>query len=193
MAKPLKGFQRFRRDMESLALLGAVRAAERTVRELQQEGPSWTGQFSNSWQITGPQGQTVKGNGGQGEPRPLKFMEGPFTGPQAVRTLFRTGVTTNKVVFTISNFSPWAGEATDLRESRFYRPTPEPQTQLGLSKWEQSGQRRPSRSHPRYQIFGGDTGDASRTAPKDWFTKYVTGGRLDKSVTVEMDNMLRRL
>ena len=193
MAKPLKGLQRFRRDMESLALLGAVRAAERTVRELQQEGPSWTGQFSNSWQITGPQGQTVKGNGSRGEPRPLKFMEGPFTGPQAVRTLFRTGVTTNKVVFTISNFSPWAGEATDLRESRFYRPTPEPQTQLGLSKWEQSGQRRPSRSHPRYQIFGGESGDASRTASKDWFTKYVTGGRLDKSVTVEMDNMLRRL
>ena len=192
MAKPLKGLQRFRRDMESLALLGAVRAAERTVRELQQEGPSWTGQFSNSWQITGPQGQTVKGNGGRGEPRPLKFMEGPFTGPQAVRTLFRTGVTTNKVVFTVSNFSPWAGEATDLRESRFYRPTPEPQTQLGLSKWEQSGQRRPSRWHPRYQIFGGESGDASRTASKDWFTKYVTGGRLDKSITVEMDNMLRR-
>ena len=193
MAKPLKGLQRFRRDMESLALLGAVRAAERTVRELQQDGPSWTGKFSNSWQITGPQGQTVKGNGASGEPRPLKFMEGPFTGPQAVRTLFRTGVTTNKVVFTISNFSPWAGEATDLIESRFYRPTPEPQTRLGLSKWERSGQRRPSKQHPRYQIFGGETGDASRTAPKDWFTKYVTGGRLDKSITVEMDNMLRRL
>ncbi len=193
MAKPLKGLQRFRRDMESLALLGAVRAAERTVRELQQDGPSWTGKFSNSWQITGPQGQTVKGNGAPGEPRPLKFMEGPFTGPQAVRTLFRTGATTNKVVFTVSNFSPWAGEATDLIESRFYRPTPEPQTRLGLSKWERSGQRRPSRQHPRYEIFGGDTGDASRTAPKDWFTKYVTGGRLDKSITVEMDNMLRRL
>jgi|TARA_R100000482_G_scaffold11562_1_gene3442 hypothetical protein len=179
--------------MESLALLGAIRAAERTVRELQQDGPSWTGKFSNSWQITGPQGQTVKGNGAAGEPRPLKFMEGPFTGPQALRTLFRTGVTTNKVVFTVSNFSPWAGEATDLVESRFYRPTPEPQTRLGLSKWERSGQRRPSRQHPRYEIFGGDTGDASRTAPKDWFTKYVTGGRLDKSITVEMDNMLRRL
>jgi len=193
MAKPLKGLQRFRRDMESLALLGAVRAAERTVRELQQEGPSWTGQFSNSWQITGPQGQAVKGNGGGGEPRPLKFMEGPFTGPQAVRTLFRTGVTTNKVVFTVSNFSPWAGEATDLRENRFYRPTPEPQTRLGLSKWERSGNARPSRLHPRYEIFTPSTGNASRTASQDWFTKYVTGGRLDKSVTVEMDNMLRRL
>ncbi|BAQ93174.1 hypothetical protein [uncultured Mediterranean phage uvMED] len=186
-------FNQIDQEVASAALLGTIKAAEKTVKELQQEGPSWTGQFSNSWQITGPQGQQVKGDGQPGEPRPVKFMTAPFTGQQAAKTLFRTTVTTNKVVFTVSNFSPWAGEATDLRESRFYRPTPEPETRLGLSKWERSGQRRPSKRHPRYQIFGGGSGDASRTAPQDWFTKYVTGGRLDKSVTVEMDNMLRRL
>jgi hypothetical protein len=27
----------------------------------------------------------------------------------------------------------------------------------------------------------------------DWFTKYVTGGRLDRSVTIEMNNMLGSL
>ena len=193
MAKGLRGFDRFRRDIESLALLGAVKAAERTVQELQQEGPSWTGKFSNSWQIEGPQGQSIKGDGRPGEPRPLKFSVGPFTGPQAVSTLVRTKLTTDKVVFTISNFSQWAGEATDLRESNFYRPTPEPQTQLGRSKWEQSGQKRPTERHMRYEIYTGSPGDGSRTAEQDWFTKYATSGRLDKAVTLEMDNMLRRL
>ena len=188
-----KMFRQIDQDVSSAALIGAIKAAEKTVQELQQEGPSWTGKFSNSWQIEGPQGQKVKGDGQPGEPRPVKFPTAPFTGPQALRTLVRTSVTTKKVVFTISNFSPWAGEATDLRESHFYRPTERPQTQLGLSKWEQSGQKRPVEKHPRYEIFGGSEGDASRTAPKDWFTKYVTGGRLDKSVTIEMDNMLRKL
>ena len=187
-----KMFRQIDQDIASVTLLGAIKSAEKTVQELQKEGPSWTGRFSNSWEIKGPQGQQVKGDGREGEPRPVKFMTAPFTGPQALRTLVRTGLTTRKAVFTISNFSPWAGEATDLRESRFYRPTPEPQTQLGLSKWEQSGQRRPSKQHPRYDIFGGGTGDASRTAPKDWFTKYVTGGKLDRAITIEMDNMLRR-
>lgn len=185
--------QRLDQDAASLALLSTIKAAERTVKELQQEGPSWTGRFSNSWQITGPQGQQVKGDGNPGEPRAVKFMTAPFTGPQAARVLFRTTATTNKVVFTVSNYSRWAGYATDLVDGRFYRPTEQPQTQLGLSKWELSGQRRPGSLHRRYQINGGGSGDASRTAQEDWFAKYVTGGRLDKSVSIEVNNMLRRL
>lgn len=181
------------RDISSAVLIGAIKGAEKTIQELQQEGPSWTGKFSNSWQITGPQGQAVKGDGQPGEPRPLKFIEAPFSGPQALSTLVRVNATTRKAVFTISNFSPWAGEATDLRESNFYRLTERPQTQLGLSKWEKSGQKRPIERHPRYDIYGGGIGDASRTAKKNWFTSYVTGGKLDKSVTIEMDNMLRKL
>ena len=58
-----KLFRQIDQDIASLALLGTINAAERTVRELQQEGPSWTGRFSNSWEINGPQGQTVKGDG----------------------------------------------------------------------------------------------------------------------------------
>ena len=52
-----KMFQKIDQDVASLALLGAIKSAERAVSELQQEGPSWTGKFSNSWEINGPQGQ----------------------------------------------------------------------------------------------------------------------------------------
>ena len=169
----------------STVTFGPLRAAHRVVSELQQEGPSWTGQFSNSWQIETLDGRFFKGDGGRGEPRRLDIPL--LTGRQAIKA----GFAKDRIVYTISNFSQWAGEATDLVESRFSRPTSQPETQIGLSKWEQSGQRRPSKRHSRYEIFGGGSGNASRTAPQDWFTKYVAGGSLDKAVTIEMANILR--
>ena len=170
----------------SAVVNGPLASARRVISELQQEGPSWTGRFSNSWKIETLDGRSYGGDGQQGEPRSVKIPL--LTGRQAFKTVFNK----DKVVYTISNFSPWAGEATDLRESNFYRPTERPQTQLGLSKWERSGQKRPIERHPRYDIFGGGKGRASRTASQDWFTKYVTGGKLDRAITIEMDNMLRR-
>jgi len=185
-------FNQVDQDISSLALLGVINAAERTVKELQQEGPSWTGQFSNSWQITGPQGQQVKGDGKPGEPRPVKFMKAPFTGPQALRVLGRTATTKNKVVFKVSNFSPWAGYASDLVEGVFAPRTPEPVTQLGKSKWQKSGQSRPKAPNFRYEIYGGGAGEASRTAEKNWLTSYINGGKLDKAIEIEMDSLLRK-
>jgi len=188
-----KMFRQIDQDVASLALLSTINAAERTVRELQQEGPSWTGRFSNSWEINGPQGQQVKGNGQPGEPRKITFAKAPFTGLQAVQVLGRTGLTTNKVVFKIDNFSPWAAYASDLAEGRFFPRSPGPETQLGKSKLEQSGQSRPRGAHRRYQIYGGGSGNASRTAKENWLTNYVNGGRLDKSIQIEVDEMSRRL
>jgi len=185
--------QRIDQDMASLALLSTIKAAERTVKELQQEGPSWTGRFSNSWEINGPQGQQVKGNGQPGEPRRVSFPKAPFTGQQALRVLGRTGLTTNKVVFKLDNFSPWAAYASDLADGKFAPRSPEPQTQLGRSKWERSGQARPKGAHRRYQTSGGGAGNASRTAKENWLTDYINGGRLDKAIQIEVDKMLRRL
>jgi len=188
---PKNGFWKLAKELDmvgaSTVTVGPLRAAQRVIRELQEEGPSWTGQFSNSWQVETLDGRSFKGDGGRGEPRRINIPL--LTGRQALKA----GFGKDRVVYIVSNFSPWAGEATDLIESKFSRPTPQPETQLGLSKWERSGQKRPVERHPRYDIFGGGDGDASRTAAKDWFTKYVTGGRLDKSVTIEMDNMLRSL
>lgn len=172
----------------SAVSFGPIRAAHRTVRELQQEGPSWTGRFSNSWKIETPDGRSFKGSGQPGEPQPLPVPA--LTGPQALKA----GIAKDRIVFTISNFSPWAGQAVDFVDDNFYRPTPKPQTQLGLKKWEESGLARPKERHKRYNIYSeSDLGNASRTADQDWFTTYVTSGKLDRTITFEMDNMFRSL
>ena len=176
----------------SAVLIGPIAAAERIVREVQQAGPSWTGKFSNSWQIEGPQGQAVKGDCQPGEPRPVQFTTAPFTGRQAAATLFRTTVLKDKIVFKISNFSTYAAEATDEVQSTFIRPkdAPVPQTQLGLSKWEEQTTTR-LRNTYRGQTGGGrPNGSASRTAPLDWLATYASAG-LNRAVKIEMDAALR--
>ena len=176
----------------SAVLIGPIAAAERIVREVQQAGPSWTGKFSNSWQIEGPQGQAVKGDGQPGEPRPVQFTTAPFTGRQAAATLLRTNVLKDRVVFKISNFSKYAAEATDEVQSTFIRPkdAPVPQTQLGLSKWEEQTTTR-LRNTYRGQTGGGrPNGSASRTAPLDWLATYASAG-LNRAVKIEMDAALR--
>lgn len=201
MARGFKGFRQggaeLSKDLDrvaaSLTLSGPTLAAQRIVRELQQAGPSWTGKFSNSWQIEGPQGQLVKGDGGPGEPRPVVFRTAPFTGPQAAATLLRTGLLKDKVVFRVSNFSPYAGQATDVEQGNFVRPSPLPQTELGKRKFDPApgGRNNPSF---RWDIGSGtNSSSSSRTADQDWLGDYAGGGRMDKAVRIEMDAALRAL
>lgn len=196
---PLKAFRRADRDIASLALLSAISAAEKTVKQLQEEGPSWTGRFSNSWQIEGPQGQTVKGDGRTGEPRPIKFKEAPFTGPQATATLLKINLLKDKTVFKISNFSEHAAIAIDaLQQSNsLYQNGWEkyggPITDLGISNLDISSEGREGGSSLRGDIGGGsNTSASSRTAPLDWFATFVEGGRLDKTVKISVDEILRK-
>ena len=177
----------------SLALVGPTLAAQKVVSELQQAGPSWSGKFSNSWQIEGPQGQTVKGDGNPGEPRPVIFSSAPFTGRQATATLLRTTFLKDKVIFRISNFSVYADIATDLTEAVFIRPTPLPQTSLGRKKFYEVQEGRKG-STLRWDIGGGSPkSESSRTANKDWLPTYAGGGSLTKAVQVEMDAVMRGL
>jgi hypothetical protein len=166
---------------------GPKAAAERVVRELQQDGPNWSGQFSNSWQIQTP---TVlkKGTGQPGEPVPVTTP--PLTGQQVVKSF----LTKDSVVFTISNFAPHALEAIDAvqHDRQYYarRKTATPQTSLGLSKWEVFGPR--AAASYRGQTGGGSQGgNSSRTAPLDWFSTYASA-ELGRAVQIEMDSAFRR-
>jgi hypothetical protein len=165
---------------------GPKRAAERVVQELQQAGPSWTGRFSNSWQIQTPT-RLVKGSGQAGEPVPLS------TPSLRGREVSKSFISKDSVVFTISNFSPHTLEAIDAVEhDRTYwrRPTPEPTTQLGKRKWEVSGPRK--NVSYRGQIGGGSEGsNSSRTADLDWFAAYASA-QLDRAVQIEMDSAINR-
>lgn len=182
--------QEIDRIAASALLVGPTVAAERVVRELQQAGPSWTGRFSNSWQIEGPQGQLVRGDGQPGEPRPVEFTTAPFTGPQAAATLLRTTVLKDKIVFKISNYSQYAGLATDVEQGIFRRPTPEPLTQLGRSKFFEGDK---PRNNPSFRWDVGNqavVGSSSRTAEQDWLPNYVAAG-LNRAIQISMDAALR--
>ena len=193
----------------SLVVSGPSRAAKRTIRELQQEGPSWTGKFSNSYQIETPDGRMYKGDGQPGEPRPIKLPIGLLTGRQNVRG---SAPVKDRAVTTISNFSEYAAEATDVIESGFFRPTEEPTTALGRRKFREGDGGRPrtessfdaetaaktgsSMQLPSYrgEIGGGPpNGESSATADLDWFAMYVEGGGLDRAVAIEMDDLFTEL
>ena len=189
------------RNVPSAILIGAIKSAERTISELQAEGPSWSGTFGNSWQVEGPQGQLLKGSGAPGEAVPLKFKEGPFTGVQAVQTVARTKILKDKTVFIISNFSDHVSEATDKTSASpaYYQKGWElypagPNTQQGKKNFDfedDSGRKETSR---RGEIGGGNSkSTSSRTAPLDWFSTFEKGGRVDKAVRIEMDRALRRV
>lgn len=166
---------------------GPKRVAERVVREVQQAGPSWSGKFSNSWQIQTPS-RLVQGTGQPGEPKPL--VTPTLTGREVTKSI----ALKDSIVFTISNFAPHALEAIDAIEHdrQYYarRKTATPTTSLGLSKWQVEGPRR--NVSTRGQTGGGEEGsNSSRTAPLDWFADYASA-KLDRAVKLEMDSALRR-
>jgi len=192
--KALKGFidRRGRNLVDIDKIVGTTvangqrAAAERVVRQLQQAGPSWSGQFSNSWQIS--TASTVsRGTGSSGEPQLIKAPL--VTGREAV-----AGQIFKDPLLTITNFAPHALEAIDAVEHdrQYYarRKTATPQTALGLSKWKVEGPR--SNVSARGQTGGGNKGlNSSRTAPLDWFADYASA-KLDRAVRIEMDSALRR-
>lgn len=148
---------------------GPKRAAERIVRDLQERGPAWTGQFSNSWQIASPTG--IKG--GTGAPgRPQSVYAPVLSGRQVTRSL----LTKDKLVFTISNFSPYADIATDIEPGTFINPGTEP-----IKPIEKTGKRQKG---IRGLLVG--QGGNQRTAPLDWFSIYIKAGAIDKAIEVAM-------
>jgi len=166
---------------------GPRAASERVVRELQKAGPSWSGEFSNSWQIATPS-TTVRGSGTPGEPKSL--VAPTLTGREVTKSFLLK----DSVVFRITNFAPHALEAIDAVEHdrQYYarRKTAEPQTALGRSKWEVTTPRK--NVSARGAIGGGAEGtNSSRTAPLDWFATYASAN-LGRAVQLEMDSAIRR-
>lgn len=186
----------FDRAVSSLVVSGPTRVAKRTIRELQEEGPSWTGRFSNSWQIETPDGRVYKGDGNEGEPRPIKLPIGLLTGRQNIRGSLPLK---DRAVTTISNFSDHVAEATDKTSAspayykkgwKLYPNGPNTRQGKGNFDFEDSGRKEISR---RGEVGGGNPkSTSSRTAPLDWFSTFEKGGRVDKAVRIEMDRALRR-
>ena len=174
MARRRNGFMELAEKLEAgfLApfILWVARSAQGVVKDLQELGPSWSGEFSNSWEIA-TESKVSSGTGAPGSPQrllaPILTVDQFKFKPQ--------------IKYYIANKAPHADVALDLVEGKYIYPGFEP------NKQAQSGK--------RVSGFRGDLalgqGSNRRTAPLDWYATYVQGGRLDKAISLYMDQALR--
>ena len=197
MAKPNNEIPELSKDIKRvhinavnklLPLLG-----EEVVSRLQQAGPSWTGRYSNSWQIE-VAGVKSTGTRNPGEPKPVKSPKIKLADARANR------VSRNAIKLEIRNLARSRGYAQDEKEGRFRRGKAgtkkigvEPKTKLG---------KRPGKftetTTGRVIGFRGDIGGgkpgviSSRTAPLDWFDTFKDGGELKRIIKIEVDKNNKR-
>jgi hypothetical protein len=152
---------------------GPARAAEEIVVDLQEAGPVWSGEFSNSWEISTSDGRKTSGTGAPGLPKriPAPLLSG-------------RGFAFDENKYIISNFSDHADIARDFEEGEFIDPGTDP------IKLPEAGTRV---SGIRGDLILDDDGPNRRTAPLDWYTTYVLGGQLDNRIKLEFDAELGRV
>jgi len=160
----------------------AKQASQAVVADLQQAGPSWSGKFSNSWEIE-EGGTSVSGNSVPGEPVAVIFPGLPKS--------TRKAQSTDIIVFKITNTSSYKDLAMDKVEGSFTRPTKLPQTSLGRSKFDEVLQGRAGLSR-RGSTGGGGAGASSRTANLDWYPDYVNSGRIERIIKTQLSSLVRR-
>jgi len=151
---------------------GPARVAENVVRELQVKGPGWTGRFSNSWSIKTPL-TTVAGSASAGEAKKLTV---PQLSGESIRRVYKG----NKAVFSVYNTASYAGIAVDKEQGVFVRKG-EP-----IKPIEKTGTRADG-IRGKLQGAGGN----SRTAPYNWYSIYVLGGAMDKTISTTLSRALR--
>ena len=157
-------------------ILGVAKSAQGVVKELQELGPSWSGEIANSWEISS-ESKVSSGTGTTGAPQRLLA---PILTPSEYK--FKP-----IVKYYIANKSDHADYALDLKEGRFW-PREAPQTARNVVL---SGSR-PSGDHKRGAIQSGD-GSATSSAELDWYTRYVQERKLDKTISIYMDQALRNV
>lgn len=164
-------FDKFAREADSLiasAIAGrALRASEVIVRELQKAGPQWSGRFSNSWTIIS----------GSRATRPSQSTGLPQD-VEAPRVTGREILSRGTWLIRIENVAPHAAIAMDLEEGSFARDF-YPNGPIGASKWITTGGGRRQGMPPmkRGEVNIGEGGQASSTAPLDWYTTFKRGGK----------------
>jgi len=189
MARVRNGLPIFLKELDrwaaSVAYTGPLNAAQETVSNLQKKGPVWTGEYSNSWQITGA-GRTSSGTKQSGAPTKIKVPR--LSGKSVTRALLGK----DRVSFSIANTADHKGYAEDKVPGRFKRFTPVPIADG--RKWVQTNSGRRQGESLRYEIGGGsEKSVSSRTAPVDWLLKFERGGELDKTVKIELDRAIQKV
>lgn len=154
-------------------LVGVAQSAQAVVKDLQEQGPAWSGEFANSWEIASPS----KVSSGSGSPGPTQRLLAPILTPDEFK--FKPAVK-----YYIANKAPHADVALDLVEGSYRYPGFEP------LKESERGNRI---SGIRGDLSVNPTGPNRRTAPLDWYTTYIRGGSIDKRISTYMDQSLRNV
>ena len=175
MARRRNDFMKLAEKLEAAVLapliLGAARSAQAVVKDLQELGPAWSGEFSNSWEIA----TESKVSSGSGSPGQSQRLLAPILTPKEYK--FKP-----EVKYYIANKAPHADVALDLVESTYRYPGTDP------IKQAERGNRI---SGIRGDFSVQENGPNRRTAPLDWYTTYIRGGKIDKTVSLYMDQALR--
>jgi hypothetical protein len=156
--------------------VGIKNTAENIVKDLQEQGPTWSGRFGNSWEIASAS-KVSSGSGALGVAQPI---EAPLLSNDEFK--FKP-----EVKYYIANKAAHADYALDLKEGKF-KPEGEP---LADRKIVRSGSR-PNADHKRGAVISGD-GSATSSAELDWYITYLNGGKIDKTVSLYMDQALRNV
>jgi hypothetical protein len=187
MARRRNGFMELAEKLEAgfLApfIVGVAQSAQGVVKDLQELGPSWSGEFANSWEIAS-ESKVSSGTGASGAPQRLLA---PILTPKEYKQK-------PEVKYYIANKSPHADYALDLREGRFFPPENQPTRNPAAAsgKTIRTGSRALS-EHKRGDLTGNGEGQATSSAELDWYTTYVRGGKLDKAISLYMDQALRNV
>lgn len=181
MAKKLESFGvKLDRWVNGVLSTDIREAAEEAVRELQESGPVWSGEFANSWVIETSGGRKSGGSGATGSPQPV-------TGP-----LLSGNELFNKpeVKYTIYNVSRHAGKAIDEEPGTFFRPRefPDPLQENLNPTLIRTGLRE---DNIRGKLDLSGSGN-TRTAPLDWYKTYLRGKKLDRTIKISLDRAFRQ-
>ena len=165
-------------------LNGALVGVEEVVKLLQYKGPSWTGLYSNSWQIrVGKEKRTGTRRAGNAQP-----VQSPKMTIKTIKRAQKRGF----IEWEISNLARSAPYAEDKKLGRFRRGFvgrkeigDKPRSNLGQSHLRPSGSGRKGLTK-RGDIGGGTPGViSSRTAELDWLPKTLKGGELKGKLRLE--------
>jgi len=187
MARRRNGFIQLAEKLEAgfLApfILGVAQSAQGVVKDLQEKGPAWSGEFANSWEIA----SASKVSSGTGAPGAPQRLLAPILTVDEYK--FKP-----EVKYYIANKAPHADYALDLREGRFAPSSAFPQRDPAAAsgKTIRTGSRSPG-PHKRGDLSGNGASSGTSSAELDWYATYISGGRLDKTISLYMDTALRNV
>ena len=142
------------------------------MNDLAEAGPEWSGEFQDSW-IAVPVGTGASGATGGGYPYNLNDV------PKLSTSIKETARVKK---FEIENTQPYAEYALDLKEGVFFADD------------EPAGEVVATGERPVPGLRGDVSGDgpAKSTAPLNWYTTYINGGGMAKSIEAGVKFAFRR-